>query len=321
MPLLEGDYTDASPRFLKEWDIQVGPLPTLIIQNKSTKSARQVQQEYSYDDDAQLSSSSSSYCSSDDESDMEEEEEGHEEEPVQVVIVLLHGYGSNTRRSKKFGETILDQCFLPPTSRFLEPCRRVATVRVLIPQAPHPVSDGVYCWWKLPNAGLAATLMLSATQQLELYYPKYHLQACRELFTDYFACVHAAHPGAVFILAGFSQGSLLALDLTLTQNTGRNPDMLIVMSTTLVEKQLWLRYYEENDEQPVLHTTIIQTHGIYDYLFSYVQAKSFYRLLCTLNSGTTQFFPFKGGHDMSLVARKYIASEIQKLVCTTLTQT
>lgn len=223
-----------------------------------------------------------------------------------VVVVFLHGYGSNPIRTKKIAETVLNYSFLPPTSRFLQLSRDVPTVRFLIPQAPHPVSDGVYGWWKMPNVGLLASLVLTGTGQLEGYRPEAQLQECRTLLHRYLHAVQNTHPTALLVLGGFSQGSLLVSDLLLTRSYYRQPDITLLMSSTLMERDKWMAA-----ASPLFHTYLIQTHGVYDPVLAYREAQSFYELLSCLNAGESVFFPFEGGHDMSLKARQFVASSLE----------
>lgn len=241
-----------------------------------------------------------------------------------VVVVFLHGYGSNTRRTKKIAETVLNYCFLPPTSYFLQDrSTPVPTVRFLIPQAPQPVADGVFGWWSLPKIGLSFSGLLSGTHQLEQYDPGDELEDVRQLLNDYLAAVDAAHPDCLLVLGGFSQGSLLTLDLNLTGSYYRKPDMLILMSSTLIEKQLWRQRIEECtlDETPLFDCYIVQTHGVKDRILSYSEAKKLFVVLATNNASRTQFFSFDGGHNMSLKARQHVAASLDQFVYSTLYNT
>ena len=241
------------------------------------------------------------------------------ESPPDVVFVFLHGYGSNTRRTKKMAETVLNHSFLPPTSRFLQPtCTSIPTVRFLIPQAPHDVADGVFSWWKLPNIGLAASVILTGTRQLESYNPENDLQECRELMNSYLRRVQESYPDAILVLGGFSQGSLLAADLILTRSYYRKPDMVVLMSTTLIEKQTWVSHIEKH-KKPLLDIYILQTHGVYDLVLAFSEAKKFFWLLSFNNKNVTEFYPFDSGHDMSLTARKHVAVQLETFVYEKLT--
>lgn len=269
MEKINDDCADSLPRYLKEWDIEVGPLPTLVIQNKS---------------------------------------ESHEPD---VVVVFLHGYGSNTRRTKKIAETVLNHCFLPPVSRFLKQQEHtfIPTVRFLIPQAPHKVSHGVFSWWKLPNIGLFASLLMSGTHELESYAPRYDLRQARLLMRDYLEAVQTAHPNALLVFGGFSQGSLLVIDVLLTRSYIRKPDMVILMSSTLIDKQEWMEQLKQR--QPLFDTYIIQVHGRHDQVLAFNEAKKLFIIISDNNSMRTEFYPFDGGHDMSMKARKYVACALQ----------
>lgn len=232
-----------------------------------------------------------------------------EEEP-DVVVVFLHGYGSNAARTKKTAYTILNHSFLPPTTRFLQPDRPVPTVRFLLPEAPHNVSDGVFGWWPIPNISLLTALVLSGARQLEHYAPEGTLQECRQLMNAYLNVVLGMHSNALFVLGGFSQGSLLASDLLVTHSCPRDPDVLVLMSTTLIEKDRWKCSCDTGS----ISTTIVQTHGTHDPVLAFGEAHYFHELLAECNRGTTTFFPFEGGHNMSLTARRYVATRLETYV-------
>lgn len=270
------DYKHYQPRFLTEWDVTIGGLATLAIQNKPKN------------------------------------------EKPDVIVIFLHGYGSNTSRTKKIAEQVLNHCFLKPTSRFLQPHDiYIPTVLFLIPQAPYEMEGcNVFYWWDIPNIGLPFAFMLTGSERLEDYYPEVELSELRRLFHNYFIEVEELYGETRLIIGGFSQGSLLATNIMLMKSYYRKPEMLILMSSTLIAKAAWHERRKECNEtgEPMFDTYVLQTHGIKDIVLHYDAGKKLFGTLYANNAGTTEFYSFEGGHDMSVSAREHVAIQIRNLV-------
>lgn len=271
------DYKRYKPRFLQEWTLTIADLDTLAIQNKPRDSA------------------------------------------PEVVVVFLHGYGSNTKRTKKIAEYVLNHCFLTPTSRFLQPHdTHIPTVLFLIPQAPNEmVGNNVFYWWELPNIGLIFAFGLTALGHMQTYYPKAELEQLRCTLNRYLEAVDSSYGSDTkLILGGFSQGSILAADLMLHRSYFRQPDMLILMSTTQIEKAVWESQQTllQGRGECIMDCYVLQTHGYRDIVLNYGAAKTFFSRLCDYNAGRTELFSFDGGHDMTISARHHVAERIRDFV-------
>jgi len=275
------DFQHYKPRFLTEWSVTIGGLPTLAIQNRP----------------ADVS--------------------------PDMIVVFLHGYNSNTARTKKVAESVLNHCFLAPTSPFLQPQHAPQpTVLFLLPQAPHKLEgSNVFHWWPVPNIGFLFAFSLSGLRQLESYYPEQKLKELHALMRQYLACVDEQYRSCnakkpQLVLGGFSQGSLLAADFMLRGSYTRKPDMLLLMSSTLIGRQVWRARIAECSRRGecVLDTYVLQTHGRRDIVLHYDEAKQFFTTLSANNSGDTELYSFDGGHDMTIDARHHVAIRLRELI-------
>lgn len=132
------------------------------------------------------------------------------------TLILLHGYGSSAARWEPFTRTI----WLPAGGRYVFPDAPEVTV------PPDGPSDG-RAWWRLD---LAAHIPpgrtvpdLSATRPPGL---RVAAGLVRELVED--------SPRGTVVLGGFSQGAMVASELTFMTDT--DVDALVLLSGTIVDE-------------------------------------------------------------------------------------
>ncbi|TGL62637.1 alpha/beta hydrolase [Leptospira jelokensis] len=97
-------------------------------------------------------------------------------------------------------------------------------------------------------------------------------------------------PWSQLILGGFSQGAMLATDITLRNE--QNSKGLMILSGALVNEALW------KDLAPKkTNLRFFQSHGEFDPILGYANAKKLEKLL--RNSGLLgEFIAFPGGHEI-----------------------
>lgn len=107
------------------------------------------------------------------------------------------------------------------------------------------------------------------------------------------------------ILGGFSQGAMLACDLTLRAET--SPKGLILLSGTLLNQSLWKELAPKHS-----HLRFFQSHGERDPILGYANAKKLEKLL--RDSGMLgEFIGFPGGHEIPSIVIQGISRYLNSL--------
>lgn len=190
-------------------------------------------------------------------------------------VCLLHGYGANAED-------------LYPLHHELDPHKKFNWI---FPQAPLDVpldlfSRG-YAWWPVDLIGYQKAVMNKDFSQISQNCPQ-ELPALRELFNNLLN--EKGISWSKLILGGFSQGSMLATDLTL--HATQNPKALILFSGTLICQNEWKPLLGQHKGLP-----FFQCHGTSDQVLAHGQAQRLYQLL--KEGGLSgQFHSFPGGHEI-----------------------
>ncbi len=190
-------------------------------------------------------------------------------------VCLFHGYGANAED-------------LYPLHHELDPENKF---NWLFPQAPLEVpidlfSKG-YAWWPIDLIKYQQALLKKDFSQLSTYCPP-ELTSLRTFFSDFFQ--NKKIPTENLILGGFSQGAMLAADLTL--HAPRNPKGLLLFSGALVCQDLWKSLSKKRSG-----TSFFQSHGQQDAILSLGQAQRLYQIL--KEAGLQgRFHEFTGGHEI-----------------------
>ncbi|GBF52014.1 esterase [Leptospira ryugenii] len=107
------------------------------------------------------------------------------------------------------------------------------------------------------------------------------------------------------ILGGFSQGAMLATDLSLRSET--SPKGLMVLSGALVNESLWKTLAPKKQ-----NLRFLQSHGEYDQVLGYASAKQLERLF--RESGLLgEFVGFPGGHEIPQVVIQAMSRYLNSL--------
>lgn len=112
-------------------------------------------------------------------------------------------------------------------------------------------------------------------------------------------------PWDQLILGGFSQGAMLATDLMLRSEI--SPKGLMILSGALLNETLWTSLAPKKS-----NLRFLQTHGEYDQVLSYANAKQLEKML--RNSGLLgEFIGFKGAHEIPQVVIQGISRYLNSL--------
>jgi phospholipase/carboxylesterase len=196
------------------------------------------------------------------------------------LVVLLHGFGAP-------GDDLVAlwrQLRAPPGTRFA------------FPQAPLALDPQQFgagrAWWMIDWAKLEAALSSGETRDLSRDVPEGLAQArarVSELLDELQQLTGAS--GERTVIGGFSQGAMLACDLTLRSE--RPLAGLVLMSSTLLAEREWTPRMAARAGLPVL-----VSHGRSDPLLPFALAEQL-RDLLTEAGLKVQWVPFNGGHGIA----------------------
>jgi phospholipase/carboxylesterase len=195
------------------------------------------------------------------------------------MLVLLHGYGAP-------GEDLVPlarQLALPPEVRFAFPA-----APLVLEQGLPPEHSG-RAWWPIDMVELQRAAMLKDYAALTSRTPVGLADARGAVVAllDALEHDHGVDPKKL-ILGGFSQGAMLATDVTLRAE--RPPAGLAILSGTLIASGEWLPLMKARAGLPVL-----QSHGRADPVLSYAVAETLRDELSAAGLDL-EFVPFSGGH-------------------------
>lgn len=194
------------------------------------------------------------------------------------MLVLMHGFGAP-------GDDLVPlarQLAVPPEVRFC------------FPAAPHALENAPAdypgrAWWHIDMVELQRAVMQGDYETLTTRVPA-GLSEARDAVQGLLAALerdHGVSPERL-VLGGFSQGAMLATDVTLRAATP--PAALVILSGSLICKQEWLPLMKARAGLPVL-----QSHGRADPVLSYQLAEKLRDELMAAGA-VVDFHAFSGGH-------------------------
>ncbi len=197
------------------------------------------------------------------------------------VVVLLHGYGAP-------GEDLV------PLHRVIDAPRGT---RFVFPEAPIRLADTALgaaygdgrAWWPIDMAAIQMAMMRGEVRDMTGAAPEGSVAAREALigFVEGLPAALGCAPDRI-ALGGFSQGAMLATDVTL--RTELPVAALIVMSGTLLADKEWTPLMARRKGLRVL-----QSHGREDPILPYAIAEQLRDRMITAGLEVT-FVPFRGGH-------------------------
>jgi phospholipase/carboxylesterase len=195
------------------------------------------------------------------------------------LLVLLHGYGAP-------GDDLV------PLARQIEAPR---SVRYAFPAAPIQLDPGApadasgRAWWPIDMLELQRAVLSGDLAALTGRVPTglTEARAQVEALLDELVREHGVKREQL-VLGGFSQGAMLATDVTLRSPTP--PAALVILSGSLIAQGEWLPLMPARSGLPVL-----QSHGRADPVLSYEIAEELRRAL-TAAGLPVDFHAFNGGH-------------------------
>lgn len=199
-----------------------------------------------------------------------------EEDRRPLTVVLMHGYGAP-------GDDLVglaDMIDAPPGTTFL------------FPEAPHPLSDFVAlpmmgdarAWWAVDLERFERAMMRGTVAELVKTVPE-GLASARD---EVCSMLDALDLGDRLVLGGFSQGSMLAIDVAL--RTTRPLAGVVALSSTLIAADEWIPKMPARKALP-----LFQSHGTADPILPFVIAEQLRHAF--EDAGLrVDFRAFEGGH-------------------------
>lgn len=221
-----------------------------------------------------------------------------------LAVVLCHGYGAPG--------TDLVPLAGPLRQLVGAPAREVA---FLFPAAPLDLSaqgmPGGRAWWPIDLQTLIYRPTPALLAALRTECPP-GLPAARQQLLDLLAEAGAALglSGRQFVLGGFSQGAMLALDVSL--HTAEAPGGVGLFSAGLINERQWRPRLMERGPQ----LRIVQSHGRYDSILPFAMAVALRDLLREAGA-ELDFIEFPGDHEIPPQALSRLAALVQRTVAAT----
>tara|TARA_R110002111_G_scaffold262875_1_gene342527 strand:- start:84846 stop:85586 length:741 start_codon:yes stop_codon:yes gene_type:complete len=205
-----------------------------------------------------------------------------------IIAIICHGFGAPGDDLVPFGPEILRKNpELSKQVRFVFPAAPISLIELGIP--------GGRAWWMLDVAELNAAIASGEIRDQRNKTPDGLLEAAQQLqeFIDELQ-KESGLPLAQFVLAGFSQGSMISIEVAL--NLPQPPAALVIWSGTLLCEQRWTSLAEKSEKFPVL-----QSHGRQDPLLPFDGA-IWLKEMFEQNKFEVDFSEFMGPHTIPEIA-------------------
>jgi len=191
---------------------------------------------------------------------------------ARLALVLLHGYGTDPESLAPFTHSL------------------GVPLLYLLPEGPLTAAAGGRGWWvsSLEEAGATSA---SAPRDLAALEPP-GLDAAHSRLSAFLDAAAAEFQTPHWVLGGFSQGGMLALDMAL-RGTAR-PAGLVLCSASRIALRLWVPHAERLAGLPVL-----VSHGTRDPDLAFHAGEAL-RDFVLVSGASVEWLPFEGGHEIPL---------------------
>jgi phospholipase/carboxylesterase len=222
-----------------------------------------------------------------------------DEQRPEFAAIFMHGFGATGEDLVPLAEEfVLCDPALAEKVRFIFPAALLE---------PREFADfGGRAWWPLDVAALQRAIAMGEFRNLRKDVPP-QLADAREKVLALIGELEsgAGIPVERVVLGGFSQGSMLATDVTLRLD--RSPAGLVIWSGTLLAEEQWRELAPRRAGLKVL-----QSHGRQDQILPFMAAE-WLRDMLTETGLTVDFIPFNGPHTISQAAVQKTAELLASL--------
>lgn len=218
--------------------------------------------------------------------------------PPKLVVVLCHGFGAPGHDLVPIADELFDLCPALADS-----------VEVIFPAAPLSLDElgmpGGRAWWHIDMNELIGAIEHGNLRILRDRRPE-GIDEARDLLLGMLDEVRTKTglPHRRFVLGGFSQGSMLAVEAAL--NWAEPPGGLCLWSSTLVSEDQWRATATRLKGIP-----IVQTHGRQDSILPFAAAVAL-RDLLTEAGANVNFLEFNGPHTITLPGLEALAELLER---------
>ncbi len=218
--------------------------------------------------------------------------------PPKLVVVLCHGFGAPGHDLVPIADELFDLCPALADS-----------VEVIFPAAPLSLDElgmpGGRAWWHIDMNELIGAIEHGNLRILRDRRPE-GIDEARDLLLGMLDEVQqkAGLPSRQFVLGGFSQGSMLAVEAAL--HWADPAGGLCLWSSTLVSEAQWRANAPRLKGIP-----IVQTHGRQDPILPFAAAVAL-RDLLTEAGANVNFLEFNGPHTITLPGLEALAELLER---------
>ncbi len=214
--------------------------------------------------------------------------------PPRFCVILCHGFGAPGTDLVALGPDLAAMC-----------PEQAEDVLFLFPQGPLDLAtvglQGARAWWMIDVERFQRTVehpekMARFRREVPAGLPE-SSQLLRGLIAE--VQRQTGIPTERMLLGGFSQGSMVAIDVAL--RLAERPAALCVFSGTLLAQEEWQSLAQKRGPLPVL-----QSHGYFDSILPFSGAEVL-RDLMTRAGLEVEFFPFDGPHTIPYEALERLA--------------
>ena len=213
--------------------------------------------------------------------------------PGGPTLLMLHGYGADAWDLVPLAQALP----VPPGTTWIFP-----NAPLEVPLGPHMSGRA---WFPIDMAAIEAAVMRGQHRDLSRDAPPALAHAREQLLA---LLSEAGATWGKTILAGFSQGAMVATALTLASL--RQPMGLCILSGTLVDSDAWGVGAKKHKGLPVF-----QSHGTRDPLLDIHAARKLHRLLED-NGMPVDYHEFVGGHEIPVQVLERLGEWLVKLGAT-----
>lgn len=216
-----------------------------------------------------------------------------------LAVVFCHGFGAPGTDLVPLGPELLE----------LEPSLS-ESVRFIFPEAPLSLEEYGYAegraWWPIDMLRLQMAIETGRIRELRGETPPGLAQAAdllRGLVED--VCRTTGLPLSRLVLGGFSQGAMLATEVTL--RLPELPAALVILSGTLLCEEKWRELAAKRGK-----LIVFQSHGTTDPLLPFENAVCL-RDLLTESGCEVEFLAFRGPHTIPTEALLRLGELLKRL--------
>ena len=220
--------------------------------------------------------------------------------PPRLVVVLCHGFGAPGHDLVPIGDELFKLCPALADS-----------VELIFPAAPLSLEElgygGGRAWWHIDMEELVGAVESGDLRILRDRRPEGIDQARDQLLSLLDEVRQKTSlPHNRFVLGGFSQGSMLAVETAL--NWAEPPGGLCLWSSTLVSEVQWRAKAAQLKGVP-----IVQSHGRQDPILPFAAALLLRDLLIEAGANVN-FLEFRGPHTITLPGLEALTEMLERLL-------